>query len=137
MTRRAGLGIDLPRSCFTREQFSPAVYNGFLGAIRVRRDFPKLRLRSSLISPLLSSLHPPPLPLSPWSCPQFNDNSPRRISINAFERNRYRCSAAPFPSPFRMIFKCIPGRCFFGAKQLAVLRVHLRRRAFNVFPLRE
>lgn len=30
MTRRAGLGIDLPCSCFTREQFSLALYNGFL-----------------------------------------------------------------------------------------------------------
>lgn len=35
---RAGLGIDLPRSCFTREQFSFAVYNGFLEPL-VQCDF--------------------------------------------------------------------------------------------------
>lgn len=35
---RAGLGIDLPRSCFTREQFSFAVYNGFLELL-VQCDF--------------------------------------------------------------------------------------------------
>jgi len=34
---RAGLGIDLPRSCFTREQFSLVVYDGFL-ELFVRRD---------------------------------------------------------------------------------------------------
>lgn len=35
---RAGLGIDLPCSCFTREQFSITVYNGFLELL-VQRDF--------------------------------------------------------------------------------------------------
>jgi len=35
---RAGLGIDLQCSCFTREQFSFTMYNGFLELL-VQRDF--------------------------------------------------------------------------------------------------
>lgn len=57
--------------------------------------------------------------------------APRRISINAFERNRYRCSGC---FSLWMIFKCIPGRCVFGAKQLVVLRVHLRTFNAHRFP---
>lgn len=82
MTRRAGPGIDLPRSCFTREQFSFAVYNGFL-ELFVRREFLKKKKnydRTSLVSPTSPSV----------SSNSFNDNSPRRISINAFERNRWQ-----------------------------------------------
>lgn len=60
----------------------------------------------------------------------FNVNSPRCISINTFEWNRYRCSAASSLSDIQMYSR---ERCVFGAKRSIFLWAHLRRWTFNVF----